>query len=489
MRAGLSIRQKLLFVLTGLLLLSGVLSLVLHLREVRRTEDEVRAAVDRIVENLVREGLIAGGGPESGGTAFREDFGAGVVREPRGSERAFRIVRPAVRYDSGVWAIVIESRALEETLLSEDGVDPVGVGVLPGSGEDGAPTVDRTIDSLRDPIELAGQDLGAGELAIAGSVLLVGFVATWFIAGRLSRPLRELTRQMEAVARGDLDVVSSSPAREPRRRDEVAQMSAAFVAMVESLREKREIEQRMFRSERLAALGNLAAGVAHDVRNPLNTIGLSLAHIRDAYAPLDESDRRGFERTLDDVHGELARLEELVRNFLALADSGRTAGRGAGRGGDLGDHEPRAIVEDCLRLFRKEAESKGVEIDARLADVGALAVDAAELRRAIANVLLNALQAIEDAEDRAGAGRIEVVLAGDDREVALRVADSGRGMTPEEVESALLPYYSTRDEGTGLGLPIARGVVDAHGGQLTVHSRPGAGTEVEIVLPRTEVCS
>ena len=510
----LSIRQKLLLVITGLLLLSGALSLVLHLKENRRAQEQVQRAVDRIVENLTHEGLVgSSGSPLGSGTAFEEEFGRGVVRRPRSVDQVditTELVRPLMVYHGGRWNLVVTKLSVRERLLDDESFDldrlregsflPLGQ-----DGERGENLSRETIDRLPDPITAVQADSLPRELTIAGAVLLVGFVLTWFVAGRLTRPLKTLTRQMESVAQGDLSVdfpvvgrQTSAGQAAVKRGDELTQMGLAFNSMVESLREKREIERKVFQTERLAALGNLAAGVAHDVRNPLNTIGLNLSHLRDSYAPEASDDpeqqrrRAGFERSLDDIKEELDRLNELVVNFLALAipgdgDGGDLSGDVDGRA-DLETCAPKDLVEDCLRLLRKEAESRGVVLEAELSEVPAIRGVPNQLRRAITNLLLNSLQALERSEkdERRLTLRLDCLpdaADGERAEVLLAIEDSGPGMNDEELERALLPYHTTRPEGTGLGLPIARGIIEAHRGRLELSSRPGEGTRVQIALP------
>jgi len=286
----------------------------------------------------------------------------------------------------------------------------------------------------------------------------------------------ELEKQLARLPRRDLTAKV-----QPTTSDEVREMSLAFNSMVDSLREKREIEQSMFRAERLTAMGNLAAGVAHDIRNPLNTIGLTLGHLRDQYAPGEGGQREGFLRHVDDMKNELGRLNELVKNFLSLAQPDR---------GENVSCDLREIVEDCLRLFSKEAESQGVKIENRLEETKPLLLNPRQIRGAVTNILINALRSME-----AEGGRLIVSLSrrseGGDAgespkgEILLHIADTGCGIEPENLEKIFLPYFTTRADGTGLGLPVARSAVEAAGGRIEVRSRPGEGTEVDLVFPVT----
>jgi signal transduction histidine kinase len=484
---GLSIRQKLLLVITGLLSLSAVLSLLLHLDASQKASRKYEVAVEEIVERLSESGLIstttaAGSGLPSSESLSPIDgsgssLGAGSLGSGMGDqELSSDVFVPTVHHGPEGMTVTLEHR-LDEISVFDDPVpvDPLDTqAVIP-------PPKSRVIAELRDPIEATREESLPREIGIAGAVLLVGFVLTWLVASRLTRPIKTLRSKMDAVARGELDEVSSSrsgSASKSSSRDELSQMTTAFDTMVESLREKRAIEKKIFQAERLSALGDLAAGVAHDVRNPLNTIGLSLSHLRDQCSPSDVERRESFERILDDVKGELGRLNDLVHNFLSLARDGGSDGQEGTETCEL-----RLLVDECLRLVRKQAQSQDIVLREYLTDVGTLEVNSLELRRAVTNVVLNALQALESGGD------IVVRLSSCAGGVVLEISDNGRGMTADELDKAFLPYYTTRPEGTGLGLPLARGVVEAHGGTLTIRSESGRGTTVEIILPRARPAS
>ncbi len=472
---GLGIRKKLLLGIVLLLVVSAALSLILHQEETHHAQEEAAEAVERLV------GRLAKGDPGLSDSALAD---AGVDAADLSPE----VVRPGFRVGPEGWTLILEhGRTLTPTPENLEELEREGFEsavVLPPPGT-------TVIDELRDPIEAAREASLPRELTIAGLVLLFGSALTWLVAGRLIRPLHELRRSMEAVARGELDVsLENLPATDSAGRgDEIAQMSIAFRSMVESLREKREMEKKVFQAERSAALGDLAAGVAHDVRNPLNAVGLSLGHLRDSCGPTEPSRRESFERILDDAKSELGRLDELVHNFLSLASDKSGAREQTGERRLI---DPRELVEDSLALVRKQAETQGGELDVELEECGAVDVDSLEMRRAITNVLVNSLQAIdvlpEEDSPESSRGIVEVRLELTRRSSAelarLSVRDSGRGMTAEESERAFLPYYSTRESGTGLGLPITRGIVESHGGEIRLESTPGQGTLVEILLPK-----
>lgn len=462
----MSIRKKLLLVMTGLLVLATGLAFVLQFREADRLRAETARVVDEAVDRLVAERASQFAPPEL--------FPSAELDFPGRPECLWeRWEKDLAFTPAGVFLRIERHFAWIED--PEEPLLPGRYRVLPSETVLPPETVEALQLKFRDPIEEVRKESLPRQIVLAGLVLLVGFVLIWLLAGHLTRPLKDLTGKMAEVAGGNLSVKV-----EPRTRDEVRQMSLAFNLMVDRLREKQELEHKMFRAERLTALGTLAAGVAHDIRNPLNTIGLTLAHLRDAHRPEEPEQREAFSRLLDDVKGELDRLNELVKNFLSLAHPDR---------GEKVYYDLRELVEESLRLFRKEAESNGVAVRAELEEVEALEINPQQIRRAVTNVLLNALQAIPP-----GGGNLQVSLfqqtpegangvATPHAEVVLRIADDGRGMDGDQLDKAFLPYYTTSPEGTGLGLPIARWAVEANDGRMEVSSRPEIGTEVDFIFP------
>ncbi|MCZ6688930.1 MAG: ATP-binding protein [Planctomycetota bacterium] len=301
-------------------------------------------------------------------------------------------------------------------------------------------------------------------ILIVVGVFVVGVLLAWLLASRFTAPLREMKVAFGRVAAGDL---SGTPL--PRRRDEIGQIGESFRAMVGKLKENRDLEKQMFDQERFSAMGHLAAGVAHDVRNPLNAIGLTIDYMQDEFCPEDPEKMASFLRFTAAIRGEIARLNSLVNNFLSLA---RPASL------DVKPNDLNGIVRDLLELVQTEAESRGIAISVDLqSDLPAVTLDAERIRAALMNLILNAIQAT----DRKGEIHVGTRAVGRDAQIIIR--DTGRGIDPKDVERVFMPYYTTREEGTGLGLTVSRVTMEGHGGRIDMISQLGKGTTVTAVLP------
>ncbi len=228
-------------------------------------------------------------------------------------------------------------------------------------------------------------------------------------------------------------------------------------------REKR-LRRTWERMDRLASLGRMAAGVAHEVRNPLTGVALLLDDLHDRLA--GEADRALVARAL----GELERLEGIVQELLDYA----RVDRGHKRRCDAAE-----VVRSSLFLVQKAARSQGVDVVVAVADAaGPVLADPDKLKQALLNLYLNALQAMPDG------GRLRVAVEEVGDRVRIRVEDTGTGIPAGELDRIFEPFYSLRPGGSGLGLSIAHTIAEDHGGRLDVVSAPGEGARFTLDLPR-----
>jgi two-component system sensor histidine kinase HydH len=240
------------------------------------------------------------------------------------------------------------------------------------------------------------------------------------------------------------------------------------LVVLRDLREMRRLEAEVRRREKLAAVGNLAAGVAHEIRNPLSSIRGYAAYFGGKFPPGSE-DRQAAEVMVREVD----RLNRVISELIEFARPSDLKRRPV-RLSDLAGH--------AARLTRADATARGVTIDLSGATEGPEVVaDPDRLTQALLNLCLNAIQAM----DAGGVMGINVGMAPDGRAV-IEVSDTGGGIAPEDRDRIFNPYFTTKPRGTGLGLPIAHKIVVAHGGEIRLARRPTGGTLATVYLPMTK---
>jgi len=231
-------------------------------------------------------------------------------------------------------------------------------------------------------------------------------------------------------------------------------------------------QKQLFQAEKLAALGKLSAGIAHEIRNPLTSIKILIHSLADPGAT--ESSR---EKDLNVIESEIERVNKIIRQFLDFARP---------RPPSLEPVDARKLIEETLALVGYEIESQGVQLQQE--DEGGLppvAMDREQMKQVLLNLILNALQAMP----QGGRLRIQTSLRASEeggktkRAVEIRVQDTGEGV-PAEIQGKIFePFFSTKEEGIGLGLSVAQRIVEEHGGTIRVASAEGGGTVFSITLP------
>jgi two-component system sporulation sensor kinase A len=230
--------------------------------------------------------------------------------------------------------------------------------------------------------------------------------------------------------------------------------------------ELQHMQEQLARNEKIAALGRMAAQVAHEVRNPLAGLRLYAMHLKGKVADkLSES--------------EMSLIEKILKNIDHLADTTEQI-LNVARPLNLSFQPKRIepIVSDCLQLVESQRKASKIEINLDLATAEiAVMIDEASLRSALVNLLLNSIQAMPTG------GVLTVSSRKCDQHLLLTITDTGYGMTAEQTEKVFEPFYTTKSTGLGLGMPFAKRVIEQHHGSMHVMSRSGQGTEVEIKLP------
>jgi signal transduction histidine kinase len=301
------------------------------------------------------------------------------------------------------------------------------------------------------------------------AVLFVTTLVTGFFVWRFTRPIKDLAVAARDVAGGNFDVQVQT-----ERRDEMGTLATAFNEMTAKLGRARELETQLHQAEKGAVVGRLAAAIAHEIRNPLNYINLTLDHLRSSFSPADPEKKETFGRLTSQLKTEVARINRHITDFLKYSRPSKL---------ELQDVDIRAEAEDALRLVEGRAEECGIETtivqDGPLPPVTG---DRESLRSVFTNLVINAVEAIDG---QGGSVAIKLSNA-DPHSVKVEISDSGCGISTQDISKVFEPYFSTKDTGTGLGLAIVKKAVDDHGGTISVASQEGSGTTFTIILPARE---
>ena len=321
---------------------------------------------------------------------------------------------------------------------------------------------------------LAGTSLAA-QFALENEILWIGVVAAvsgivigvllgWWTTERVTRPVTQLARGARAVASGDwsarVEVIS---------KDEIGELAAAFNRMTEQLAEQRD---RAIQAERVAAWRELARRLAHELKNPLFPLQITIENLRKARKRSEGEFEEVFQESTGTLLAEVGNLKTIIGRFSDFAKMPPP------------NFEPvnlNEIVQNVMRLydaqFKDDGKSK-IDTQLDLAEAGLqIQADGEQLRRAIGNLVLNAIDAMPHG------GVLRIATSREDGHVRLSISDSGMGLTEEECARLFTPYYTTKQHGTGLGLAIVQSVVSDHGGKISVVSTPGHGATFMIELP------
>ena len=242
--------------------------------------------------------------------------------------------------------------------------------------------------------------------------------------------------------------------------------------ILRDITESRRSAQQSLESERLNALTLLAAGVAHEIGNPLNSLHIHLQLMERKVRDLNDNAKTELQESIDVARSEIARLDSIVTQFLRAIRPSQP---------QLHPENINAIVEEAVRFFTPEIQDRDIVVEQELrSDLPLLQVDRDQMKQAFYNVIKNSLEAMK----RRGILHIRTDI--DEKHVIIRFVDTGGGMSAENLGRVYEPYFTTKPAGTGLGLLIVRRIVREHGGELSIESSEGKGLTLTIRLPYLE---
>jgi two-component system, NtrC family, sensor kinase len=293
--------------------------------------------------------------------------------------------------------------------------------------------------------------------------LALGILAAIYLTRIVARPLLQLQQAMDKIAHGDFTPI---PEQE-FYSEEFFALSRAFNRMIHELELHQE---QLVQSRKIAAVGTLTAGIAHELNNPINNIVLTAEILKEDFREMNPEEALGL---IQDITGQADRASEIVKGLL---DFSRT---------EHPEFVPLAIagvIQDTLKLVRNQLSLSGIQVETDLPeDLPEVQGDRKSLQQVFLNLFINAVQAMLDG----GSLTVRGYPTPDQQWLKLEVKDTGSGIDPQHLPHIFDPFYTTKQvgRGTGLGLSVTYGIVEKHGGHIEVQSQKGKGTIFTLILP------
>jgi nitrogen fixation/metabolism regulation signal transduction histidine kinase len=290
----------------------------------------------------------------------------------------------------------------------------------------------------------------------------LGIILALILSKQYTKPIKNVVEAARKVAMGDFD--QSLPVY---GKNEIGHLSESFNFMVKKLKEIRKLEERVREAEHLSGLGQFSRNMAHEIRNPLNFINLSIDYISEKYSQRDER----FQKLILGIKQEIQRLDNIVNNFLTYSRPLKL---------NLQDVNIKDSIEDIILLIWSKAESEGIVIKRDYRDNVIVRLDRDLFKSCLLNIISNAIQAMEFSEKK------ELIIKTEFKEenFIISIKDTGVGVMDKEIPKIFEPFFTTKENGIGLGLPMTMRIIEEHGGMIDFESEIGVGSTVSIILPK-----
>ncbi len=303
-------------------------------------------------------------------------------------------------------------------------------------------------------------------IAVFGLSLIAGFITSIIVTKRVSRPIVLLSNLSKMLWRGLPDSTLTKEMKIPSCRP-VEALAESFKKMQKGLTEYEEEKSRL---ESVEITKNLAAGIAHEIKNPINTVGLIVDYIQTHFSPDDPEKRYEFFKLSDNMKNELRRINRTVEGFLRLTKPNVF---------QFEKIDLNGVIRDTASLFDPEIVKQGVTIHLELdPDLPLIKADKDKMNQIFSNFIINALEAMP----RGGVFQITTAKF-EQEKIEVRVADNGIGVPQEDLSKIFSPYYTTKKQGFGLGLSLIHSIIHGHKGRISINTERKKGTEFVIILP------
>ena len=291
----------------------------------------------------------------------------------------------------------------------------------------------------------------------------IGLLLSIILAKRYTRPIEDVVKAVRNVARGNLDQEIRT-----ERKDEIGELAKSFNDMVGKLQEERVLEERLRKAEQLAGLGQFSMSIAHEIRNPLNFISLSIDHIQKKYEPREEGGKEQFDSLIRNIKNEILRVSRFAESFLEFSRPLKL---------NLQKADIVKLIEEVLELVKAKAEKDKIAIITELSALPVIDLDTGFIKTCLYNVILNAFHAMPDG------GKVTIRTARTADKLSIAVEDTGVGISAEKISKIFDPFFTTKQDGIGIGLALTKRVVEEHRGRIEFKSIEDKGSVVTISLP------
>jgi signal transduction histidine kinase len=296
-------------------------------------------------------------------------------------------------------------------------------------------------------------------------IFLLGIIFIYVISIKYTKPIETLSEVAIRIAKGDLDCEVNI-----NRKDEIGKIAESFNFMIQKLRENKMFQERLREAEHLITFGQLSKTIAHEIRNPLNFINLSIDYLLDKLK--NENLNKDYLNLLQNMKQEIYRINNLITEYLEYTKPLKL------------NKKPVNILEiinDVISLIEISAQQKGINIitNYNVDNNLVLNLDTDLIKSCLLNIITNALQAMENSPVK----NLFIETQLENNNILIKIKDTGEGVPEEIKEKIFEPFFSTKKGGLGIGLPLAKKIIEEHKGKIEFLSKLGQGSEVKIYLP------
>ncbi|MBI4844035.1 MAG: HAMP domain-containing protein [Nitrospirae bacterium] len=449
----------------------GLISILLFLytqsekaifNEFERQTAELSKAIQIGMEQATSSGLT----DEKRLQSFLEKLNPKGVREISVISTSDKIISSTNPKDVGKWI----SKSKKEMIFKADLGQPV-TGEVEGQGYNVMiPVVsgDKTMGYIN--LTLNTEDFSVflqtsmiRRIVAASIILGIGTIVAVFLARRYTKPIEEVVAAAKRVALGDLDQELHTG-----RKDEIGELSLSFNNMIEKLRREREMAEKLRKAEHLAGIGQFAQSIAHEIKNPLNFINLSIDHIRETSQPSDPVEAEKFNSLINNMKSEIQRVSRFAESFLQYGRPFELHYRNT----DMG-----RLIEEVVGMVSLKAQQEKVKIEKEYHELPELKIDPEFIKTCIYNIIINSFEAMPDG------GVLTIRTWAADSKFFLAVKDTGIGVSADMAAKVFEPFSTTKSRGLGLGLAFTKRIIEEHKGKVSFESSEGIGSTMTLILP------